>query len=162
MKSTPDLCDQYGDGLSVLDPIFVGYGGRESFSGTCVTVKCFEDNSKVKALASTPGEGRVMVVDGGGSLRRALLGDMIAAQALANGWSGFIINGAVRDVDVLGGMDLGVFALSAHPMKTDKRDLGDIDVPVTFAGVTVHPGDFIAADNNGIVVSPVVLDVEDA
>ena len=86
MKSTPDLCDQYGEGLVVLDPIFVGYGGRESFFGTCVTVKCFEDNSKVKALASTPGEGRVMVVDGGGSLRRALLGDMIAAQALANGW----------------------------------------------------------------------------
>lgn len=161
MKSTPDLCDTYGDGLSVLEPVFVNYGGREAFSGVCVTVKCFEDNSKVKALAATNGESRVMVIDGGGSLRRALLGDMIAAQALANGWSGFVINGAVRDVDALASMDLGVQALGAHPMKTEKRNLGDVDVPVTFAGVTIHPGDFVAADNNGIVVSPVALDVMD-
>jgi regulator of ribonuclease activity A len=100
-----------------------------------------------------------MVVDGGGSLRRALLGDMIGAKALANGWAGFVIYGAIRDVDELGAMDLGVQALATHPMKTEKKGIGDLDVPVTFAGVTIHPGDFVACDNNGIVVSPVALEV---
>jgi regulator of ribonuclease activity A len=100
-----------------------------------------------------------MVVDGGGSLRRALLGDMIAANALANGWAGFVIYGSIRDVDELGAMDLGVQALATNPMKTEKKGIGDVDVAVTFAGVTIHPGDFIACDNNGIVVSPIALDV---
>ena len=100
-----------------------------------------------------------MVVDGGGSLWRALLGDMITANALANVWAGFVIYGSIRDVDELGTMDLGVQALATHPMKTEKKGVGDVDVPVTFAGVTIHPGDFIACDNNGIVVSPVALDV---
>ena len=159
MKSTPDLCDVYEGGISVLDPIFTNFGGRERFYGEAVTVKCFEDNSTVKELAGTAGKGRVMVVDGGGSLRRALLGDMIGANALANGWAGFVIFGSIRDVDELGGMELGVQALATHPMKTEKKGVGDLDVPVTFAGVTIHPGDFVACDNNGIVVSPVALEV---
>ena len=159
MKSTPDLCDVYEGGISVLDPIFTNFGGRERFYGEAVTVKCFEDNSTVKELAGTAGKGRVMVVDGGGSLRRALLGDMIGANALANGWAGFVIYGSIRDVDELGAMDLGVQALATHPMKTEKKGVGDLHVPVTFAGVTIHPGDFVACDNNGIVVSPVALEV---
>ena len=159
MKSTPDLCDVYEGGISVLDPMFTNFGGRERFYGEAVTVKCFEDNSAVKELAGTAGKGRVMVVDGGGSLRRALLGDMIGAKALANGWAGSVIYGAIRDVDELGAMDLGVQALATHPMKTEKKGIGDLDVPVTFAGVTIHPGDFVACDNNGIVVSPVALEV---
>ena len=159
MKSTPDLCDVYEGGISVLDPIFTNFGGRERFYGEAVTVKCFEDNSTVKELAGTAGKGRVMVVDGGGSLRRALLGDMIGANALANGWAGFVIYGSIRDVDELGAMDLGVQALATHPMKTEKKGVGDLDVPVTFAGVTIHSGDFVACDNNGIVVSPVALEV---
>jgi len=159
MKSTPDFCDVYEGGISVLDPIFTNFGGRERFYGEAVTVKCFEDNSTVKELAGTAGKGRVMVVDGGGSLRRALLGDMIGANALANGWAGFVIYGSIRDVDELGAMDLGVQALATHPMKTEKKGVGDLDVPVTFAGVTIHPGDFVACDNNGIVVSPVALEV---
>lgn len=159
MKSTPDLCDVYEGGISVLDPMFTNFGGRQRFYGEAVTVKCFEDNSTVKELAGTAGKGRVMVVDGGGSLRRALLGDMVGAKALANGWAGFVIYGAIRDVDELGGMDLGVQALATHPMKTEKKGIGDLDVPVTFAGVTIHPGDFVACDNNGIVVSPVALEV---
>ena len=159
MKSTPDLCDVYEGGISVLDPMLTNFGGRERFYGEAVTVKCFEDNSTVKELAGTAGNGRVMVVDGGGSLRRALLGDMIGAKALANGWAGFVIYGAIRDVDELGGLDLGVQALATHPMKTEKKGIGDLDVPVTFAGVTIHPGDFVACDNNGIVVSPVALEV---
>ena len=159
MKSTPDLCDVYEGGISVLDPMFTNFGGRQRFYGEAVTVKCFEDNSTVKELAGTAGKGRVMVVDGGGSLRRALLGDMIGAKALANGWVGFVIYGTIRDVDELGAMDLGVQALATHPMKTEKKGIGDLDVPVTFAGVTIHPGDFVACDNNGIVVSPVALEV---
>ena len=101
----------------------------------------------------------MIVVDGGGSLRRALLSDIFAAKALANGWVGFVIYGSIRDVDELGAMDLGVQALAKYPMKTEKKGIGDTDVPVTFAGVTIHPGDFIVCDNNGIVVSPVALDV---
>ena len=159
MKSTPDLCDVYEGGISVLDPMFTNFGGRQRFYGEAVTVKCFEDNSTVKELAGTAGNGRVMVVDGGGSLRRALLGDMVGAKALANGWAGFVIYGAIRDVDELGGMDLGVQALATHPMKTEKKGIGDLDVPVTFACVTIHLGDFVACDNNGIVVSPVALEV---
>ena len=159
MKSTPDLCDVYEGGISVLDPMFTNFGGRQRFYGEAVTVKCFEDNSTFKELAGTAGKGRVMVVDGGGSLRRALLGDMIGAKALANGGAGFVIYGAIRDVDELGAMDLGVQALATHPMKTEKKGIGDLDVPVTFAGVTIYPGDFIACDNNGIVVSPVALEV---
>ncbi len=157
MKSTPDLCDEFSEGLSVLEPLFTNFGGRAHFFGEVVTVKCFEDNSKVKELAGQPGEGRIMVVDGGGSLRRALLGDMIAANALANGWAGFVIYGCIRDVDEIGAMDLGVQALATHPMKTEKRGIGDVNVPVTIAGHTIHSGDWMVCDNNGIVVSPVPL-----
>ena len=159
MKSTPDLCDACEVGTSVLEALFTNFGGRERFYGEVVTVKCFEDNSKVKELAGTAGHNRVMVVDGGGSLRLALLGDMTAANALANGWTGFVIYGSIRDVDELGAMDLGVQALATNPMKTEKKGIGDVDVAVTFAGVTIHPRDFIACDNNGIMVSPVSLDV---
>ena len=159
MKSTPDLCDVYEGGISVLDPIFTNFGGRERFYGEAVTVKCFEDNSTVKELAGTAGKGRVMVVDGGRSLRRALLGDMVGANALANRWAGFVIYGSIRDVDELGAIDLGVQALATHPMKAEKKGVGDLDVPVTFAGATIHPGDFVACDSNGIVVSPVALEV---
>ena len=141
MKSTPDLCDVYEGGISVLDPMFTNFGGRERFYGEAVTVKCFEDNSTVKELAGTAGNGRVMVVDGGGSLRRALLGDMIGAKALANGWAGFVIYGAIRDVDELGATDLGVQALATHPMKTEKKGIGDLDVPVTFAAQAHDSGD---------------------
>jgi regulator of ribonuclease activity A len=159
MKSTPDFCDAYEGGISVLEPLFTNFGGRERSYGEVGTIKCFEDNSKVKELAGTAGHNRVMVVDGGGSLRRALLGDMTAANALANGWTGFVIYGSIRDVDELGAMDLGVQALATNPMKTEKKGIGDVDVAVNFAGVTFHPGDFIACENNGIMVSPVSLDV---
>ena len=151
--STPDLCDEHLDKISVLDPIFINYGGRQAFLGKVVTIKCFEDNSLVKELASQNGSGKVMVVDGGGSLRRALLGDMIAENAVNNGWEGFIIYGCIRDVDEIKGLPLGVQALNTIPVKTEKRGLGDLNVPVTFAGVTIAPGDYIYADNNGIITS---------
>ncbi len=155
--STPDLCDNYPETLKVLDPIFNNYGGQSHFFGQVVTVKCHEDNSLVKQQAATAGLGRVLVVDGGGSLRRALLGDMIAANALNNGWSGLVIYGCIRDCDEIAALDLGVKALNIIPVKTDKRGLGDLNVAVTFAGQTINPGDWIYSDNNGIVVAKEAL-----
>jgi regulator of ribonuclease activity A len=149
---TPDLCDQNPE-VEVFDVIFTNYGGKTSFGGEVVTVKCFEDNSLVKELVSTSGDGKVMVVDGGGSLRAALLGDMLAENAVKNGWQGLIIYGCIRDVDVIKTLDLGVQALSIHPRKTEKRGLGDLNVVLTFAGVTVKPGMYVYADNNGIILS---------
>ena len=154
MKSTPDLCDQYPELVQAVEPMFSNFGGRESFGGQVVTVKCFEDNSRVKELVSTPGEGRVMVVDAGGSMRRACLGDMLAEKASANGWSGIIIYGCVRDVDEIMATDIGVQALGVHPIKTEKKGIGEIDIAVTFGGVTFNSGDYVYADNNGIIVSP--------
>lgn len=149
---TPDLCDAYPD-VAVVEPVFANFGGRDSFGGQIVTVKCFEDNSVVKAQVEQPGKGKVMVVDGGGSLRRAMLGDMLAARAADNGWEGIIIYGCVRDVDVLADINLGVQALGSHPMKTEKRNIGDLNVEVTFGGVTFRPGEYVYADNNGIIVA---------
>ncbi len=138
----------------MLEPMFSNFGGRDSFGGEIVTIKCFEDNSLVKDQAELNGNGKVLVVDGGGSLRRALLGDMIAEKAAKNGWEGLVIYGCIRDVDVIAQTDLGVQALASHPMKTDKRGIGDLNVPVTFAGVTFRPGEYVYADNNGVIVSP--------
>lgn len=153
MFTTPDLCDAHPDDVRVLEPGLRTFGGREAFFGRAVTVHCFHDNSRVKELVGTPGEGRVIVVDGGGSTARALLGDMLAQDAVDNGWAGLVINGAVRDVEILRTIDLGVQALGAVPVRTEKLGLGDVDVPVTFAGVTVTPGDWVYADANGVVVA---------
>jgi regulator of ribonuclease activity A len=158
---TPDLCDAHPELVQVVEPMFSNFGGRDSFGGEIVTVKCFEDNSVVKSQADQPGKGKVLVVDGGGSLRRALLGDMIAEKAAKNGWEGMVIYGCVRDVDVLAQTNLGVQALASHPMKTDKRGIGDLNVVVTFAGVTFRPGEFIYADNNGVIVSPSALQMSE-
>ena len=151
---TPDLCDAYPELVTVVEPMFSNFGGRDSFCGQIVTLKCFEDNSLVKAQAELNGAGKVLVIDGGGSLRCALLGDMIAEKAARNGWQGMVIYGCVRDVDVLAQTDLGVQALASHPLRTEKRGLGDLNVVVTFGGVTFRPGEYVYADNNGIIVSP--------
>ncbi|RRJ84844.1 ribonuclease E activity regulator RraA [Aestuariirhabdus litorea] len=159
---TPDLCDEYPELVEVADPIFNNYGGKRSFGGQIVTVKCFEDNSKVKQLVEQDGHGKVMVVDAGGSMRRACLGDMLAEKAASNGWQGIVMYGCIRDVDVIAQTDIGVKALGVHPMKTDKRDIGDLDIPVTFAGLTFCPGDYLYSDNNGIVISPEPLEMPGA
>ena len=153
---TPDLCDASPD-VAVVEPMFSNFGGHDSFGGQIVTVKCHEDNSIVKEQVDQDGTGKVMVVDGGGSLRRALLGDMLAEKAAKNGWEGIIVYGCVRDVDVLAQTALGIQALASHPMKTDKRGIGDLNVVVTFGGVTFRPGEYVYADNNGIIVSPTAL-----
>ena len=153
IKPTPDLCDEYPQLVRVLEPMLSNFGGREQFSGQVFTVKCFEDNSCVKQLVGTAGAGKVLVVDAGGSLRRACLGDMLAEKASSNGWAGIVIYGCIRDVDQIMATDIGVQALGIHPMKTDKKGVGEIDIPVSFGGVTFNPGDYLYADNNGVIVS---------
>lgn len=149
----PDLCDEHADLVRVLDPVFRDFGGESLFWGQAVTVRCYEDNSRVRELVSEPGTGKVLVVDGGGLLRCALMGDMLAEKALENGWEGIVIHGAVRDAGTLGELALGIKALAACPIRSEKRGEGVVDVPVTFAGVTIYPGDYIYSDLNGVLVS---------
>jgi regulator of ribonuclease activity A len=161
--NTNDLCDKYfkepagsRPKFQVLDPALrlQHFGGRRAFHGQAATVKCFEDNTCVKKLAATPGNGRVMVVDGGASLRRALLGDMIAKQAMESGWAGFLIHGAVRDVDELVQLPkLGVLALGSVPIKTCREGLGATDVSLAFGGALIEPGFWVYCDETGVVVS---------
>lgn len=159
--STPDLCDLYPALVRIAEPLFRNYGGRRSFGGEVVTIRCFEDNSFVKETAGKPGQGKVMVVDGGGSVRKALLGDLIAETAFKNGWEGLIIYGAVRDVDAIESLDLGVMAIASIPLRTERKGLGEMNVPVTFAGVTFNPGEYVYADSTGILVSPEPLSMPD-
>ena len=132
---------------------FQSYGARKTFGGQIVTVKCFEDNSSVKELLATDGTGKVLVVDGGASMRCALMGDMIAESAVKNYWNGVVIYGCVRDIDALAELDLGVHALAAIPRKSNRKGIGEVDVPLYFGSVSFNSGEYIYADNNGIVVS---------
>ena len=150
--TTPDLCDNHPE-VAVADPVFRDYGGNPAFCGRIVTIDCFEDNSRVRDLVATDGHGKVLVVQGGGSLRRSLLGDMLAERAVANGWGGLLINGCVRDVEALAKLPLGVKALAACPVKTEKLGVGEVDVAVTFAGLTFSPGHWLYADRSGVVVA---------
>jgi len=155
---TGDLCDANkadADGsFRVLPPVFRSFGQRTRFAGTVSTVKCFEDNTSVKAALESPGHGRVLVVDGGGSLRRALVGGNIAASAAMNGWVGVVVDGCVRDSAELIGCDVGIRALALIPMPTERRHPGECDVPVQVQGVWVRPGEWLVADEDGIVVMP--------
>ena len=158
--TTPDVCDDFLDQLQVLEPLFTEYGGKEKFYGEIVTIKCFEDNSLVKQTLGTAGHGKVLVVDGGASLRCALLGDLLGAMAVKNGWQGVLINGCVRDVEILKGMDFGVRALNCLPLKSKKRNEGQLNVALRFAGVSFKPGRYLYADENGIVVAREKLPVK--
>lgn len=155
--STCDLCDRFRDaaepGFRVLPGVFRSFGGRAAFRGPVRTVRCFEDNSVLRELVQAPGEGRVIVVDGGASLRRALLGGNLAAFAANNGWAGVLINGAVRDLAELRAAEVGIFALGACPMPTAKRNEGALDEPVRVQGEWVRAGDWLYADEDGVVVS---------
>jgi regulator of ribonuclease activity A len=151
--STPDLCDKFDGEVNTAQAQFVQYGKIAAFGGLVETVKCFEDNSKVKEAVGEQGEGKVLVVDGGGSHRRALLGDMLAEKAISNGWAGIIIYGCIRDVDEINNMAIGVRALGTNPMKTDKLGQGQRNIAIEFAGISINPGNYIYADNNGIVVA---------
>lgn len=155
---TCDLLDDNTDkSIQVMPPSidaksFKNYGGRTTFGGQVVTVKCFEDNSKVKETLATQGAGRVLVVDGGASMRCALLGDMIAKSACDNGWAGVIVYGCVRDVDEIARMDIGVMALSSIPKKSVRKGAGEMNISLNIGGVLIDDGAWIYADNNGIIV----------
>ncbi len=151
--ATADLIDDYGSELESCETQFRSYGSRPRFAGTIETVRCEGDNALLKGVLATPGKGRVLVVDGGGSLRTALMGDMIAASAVANHWAGVVINGAVRDVMALAGLDLGVKALGSNPRKSAKDGCGETGVPVVFGGAEFRPGAWIYSDEDGIVVA---------
>ncbi len=152
---TADLYDEYEERLESCDLQLRQYGGRRVFAGPVVTIRCREDNALVKATLATPGEGRVLVVDGGGSLHTALMGDLIAASAVSNGWAGVVIHGAVRDVSALAELDLGVKALGSNPRKSAKTGAGERDVVVSFGGATFTPGAQLVSDEDGVVVLPV-------
>lgn len=154
---TADLCDEFAAEIEVCDPIFRDLGGRNQFAGRIATIKCFEDNSLVRQLVSERGEGRVLVIDAGGSLRRAVLGDLLAQQAADNGWPGVLVYGCIRDSVDIGRMALGVKALATHPMKTDKRGEGQRGIAVRFAGVVFRPDEWLYADEDGVIVAPRAL-----
>lgn len=153
LPATADICDDHDDEVVVLDPVFRSIGGRHAMAGTAVTLRLFEDNSLVRDAVAEDGTGKVLVVDAGGSLRRAVVGDNLATRAAENGWSGILVYGAVRDAEVLGTIDLAVHALGTVPRRTEKKGVGDRDVIVRFAGAEIHPGNWVAADLDGVLVA---------
>ncbi|MGW3940431.1 ribonuclease E activity regulator RraA [Streptomyces phaeochromogenes] len=153
MKPTADLYDEHGDDLQSCTTQFRLFGARTSFEGVVTTVRCHEDNVILKATLGEPGAGRVLVVDGGGSLAAALMGDLIADLGASSGWEGVVINGVVRDVEALSKINLGVKALGSNPRKSRKEGVGDRDVEVSFGGVTFTPGCHLYSDTDGILVT---------
>jgi len=150
--NTADLYDERGDELESVGVQFQSIGGHSHFSGPVRTIRCFEDNGLVKTTLATPGGGSVLVVDGGGSLRTALMGDMIAASAVSNGWAGVVVHGAVRDRTAIAELPLGVKALGSNPRKSSKAGNGEVDVELVIDGVTVRPGAMIWCDPDGILI----------
>ncbi len=151
--ATADLYDERGDELDSISVQFLDLGGHAAFDGPVRTIRCHRDNGLVKAVLGTPGDGAVLVVDGGGSLESALMGDLIAASAVENGWAGVIIVGAIRDRDAIADLPLGVKALGSNPRKSAKDGAGEVDVPVEIGGVIVVPGAHLWADRDGILLT---------
>ena len=158
---TPDLCDEFeaelGKTVRVVAPMFQRYGGRNSFSGQIVTLKIFEDNSLVREAFAENGTGKVLGIDGGGSRRCALGGDQLAILAQKNGWEGSVVYGCIRDSADINAIDIGVRALNTHPQKSIKKGVGDKNIALTFGGVTFNPGDWLYADEDGVLVSSTAL-----
>jgi regulator of ribonuclease activity A len=159
--ATCDLCDAHEEDASgafrVLPPVFRDFGRPGRFAGPVATVRCMEDNSRIREAVNSPGEGRVLVVDGGGSVRRALVGGNLAAAAARNGWGGIVVDGAVRDAAELAAAGIGIKALALMPLRTLKRGEGQCDLVVQIQGIAVRPGDWLYADEDGIVVSATSL-----
>lgn len=155
---TADLLDSHENEVragkvQVVAPMFRSYGGRSAFAGRIATLKVFEDNSLVRKALEGAGNGRVLVVDGGGSLRCALVGDQLARLGVEKGWAGIVVYGCIRDSRAIGEMDIGMLALNTHPSKSIKKGFGDADLPVTFGGVTFVPGHTLYADEDGVIVA---------
>ncbi len=155
--ATADLCDEHSDQLGIVAPMFATYGGRAAFYGQIRTLKVFEDNALVRQTLSTLGNGNVLVVDGGGSMRCALVGDQLALLVQQNNWSGVIVYGCVRDSVAMQTMDVGIRALNTHPLRSQRKGSGEGDIAVAFGGVKFTPGHWLYADADGIVVSEVAL-----
>lgn len=151
--STADVMDRHPDAYDVCELQLRSLGGRAAFQGAVSTVQCLEDNVLLRAALDEPGAGRVLVVDGGGSLRTALLGDVVAGLAVSNGWAGLVVHGAVRDSLALADLDLGIKALGTNPRKSGKAGTGQRDVPVSFGGATFSPGALLVSDEDGLVVA---------
>ncbi len=151
--ATADLYDQFGDKVQVALPVFNDYGKKRKFCGPISTLKVHEDNTLVRSALEEEGEGRVLVVDGGGSLACALLGDMLAKLGVDNGWQGIIVYGCIRDSAIVADMDIGVKAMNTNPKKSLKKGLGDRDIPVEFANVKFTPGDYVYADEDGVLLA---------
>ena len=156
---TSALCDIYLDQVDVVEPIFSSFGVASSLFGKITTVKCFESNGLIAQVLEEEGEGRVLLVDGGGAVRRALIDAELAQLALDNGWEGIIVYGAVRQLDVLETLDIGIHALAPIPVGAEETEIGEVDTPVNFGGVTFFPEDYIYADLTGIILSPELLDL---
>ncbi len=154
MRPTTDLYDDHGDVARTCSTQFRDFGGRKRFFGPVRTVQCYRDNQLFRALLDEPGEGAVVIVDGGGALESALMGDIIAAKGAANGWAGCIIYGAVRDSAELANIDFGAKALGTNPAKSSKTGEGAVDVPVEFGGARFEPGQWVYCDEDGILVAP--------
>lgn len=152
--ATADLVDQYEGTIASAAILWRDFGGIVAFGGPIRTVRCHRDNALLKSLLATPGDGAVLVVDGGGSLASALVGDVIAGLAVKNGWAGLIVHGVIRDADAIGTLALGVKALGTNPLKSSKTGDGDADVPVTIGGCLFTPGHHVYADRDGVVVLP--------
>jgi regulator of ribonuclease activity A len=157
---TPDLCDRYPDRVQVAEPLFRDFGGRAAFTGEIETVRVVEDNALVRRMLESEGRGRVLVVDGLGSRRCALIGGRLAALASVNGWAGIVVNGCVRDVAEIAAASLGVKALAACPRASAKTGAGERAVPVTFAGITFTPGHHLWGDGDGLVVAATELTLD--
>jgi regulator of ribonuclease activity A len=157
--NTSALCDVYLDQVDVVEPMFSNFGGSASFAGQLTTVKCFEDNGIIRSILEEDGDGRVLLIDGGGSLRRALIDAELASLAEENDWEGIVVYGCVREVDDLEDMSIGIQALASIPVGAAAQNIGDIDVPVNFGGVTFLPEDYLYADNTGIIISQEPLEV---
>ncbi|MGO2342860.1 ribonuclease E activity regulator RraA [Vibrio litoralis] len=158
--NTSALCDIYQDQVDVVEPMFSNFGGLTSFAGQLTTVKCFEDNGIIRSILQEDGTGRVLLIDGGGSLRRALIDAEIAALAEENNWEGLVVYGCVREIDDLEEMEIGIQAIAAIPVGATQNNIGEVDVPVNFGGVTFLPEDHLYADNTGVIISQEPLDVD--
>lgn len=158
--ATADLCDAHGENIRVAQPIFNSYGGRAAFAGPIRTLRLLEDNSLVRSALEQPGDGAVLVVDGGGSRNCALLGDLLGALAVRNNWAGIVINGCIRDSKQIATMDLGVLALATHPRKSRKQNRGEADVTINIAGIAVAPGNYLYADEDGLIVADTTLELD--
>ena len=158
--NTSELCDLFADSVDVVDPIFASFGGRYSFGGEITTIKCFEDRGLIDRVLAQPGAGKVLLIDGGGSSRRALFDASSAQVAIDNDWEGVVIYGSVREVDSLAELDIGVLAVAAIPVNAECESIGEVDVPVNFGGVTFIPEDHLYADSTGVILSPEPLDLD--